>query len=138
MLPLAEAEAPCSEVAQARIETRTDAYGETKHFVAVSDEALKMDKTRRTASIAAEMAAHQGKHQGWSEDITHAAAFLAGVAVYDVWYGSDFDAYQKDYFPEKDLTEHESRKYIADHDFVTSELVGNFVSKHMRETDPEN
>jgi hypothetical protein len=104
-----------------RIETRADAYGVDKHFVAVSDEALKMGLSQRTASIAAEMAAHQGAIQGWSEDFAHAGAFLVGAAVYDVWYGDKFREYRAQYFPEMELSDYESAKYLDDHKFVTKD-----------------
>jgi hypothetical protein len=116
-----------------RIETRTDAYGESKHFVAVSDEALKMGQSERTASIVAEMGAHQGRVQGWSEKYTEAAAYLVGVAVYDVWFGGEFDGYRDAYspLPEDEMDQFDAARYLENHEFVTSEGIGRFISDHM-------
>jgi hypothetical protein len=115
-----------------RIETRADAYGVDKHFVAVSDEALKMGQSQRTASIAAEMAAHQGALQDWPEDFAHAGAFLVGAAVYDVWLGDNFGDYQAHYFPEKKLSDYESAKYLDGHYFVTKEGISSLVTDVAR------
>ena len=111
-----------------RIETRSDAYGDLKHFVAVSDETLKMGQTQRTASIAAEMAAHAGSQTNWSEEFVHAGAFLVGVAVYDVWYGENFREYRAQYFPEWEISDYDSKKYLHDHSFVTTNGIGRLLS----------
>jgi hypothetical protein len=119
--------------AATQIETRTDAYGDLKYFVAVSDETLKMEQTQRTASIAAEMAYHSGSQTSWTDDFVRAGAFLVGVSVYDVWYGENFKEYRKKYYPEKELSDYESMKYIDGHNFVTSESIGRLLSDS---TDP--
>lgn len=118
-----------------RIETRTDVYGVDKHFVAVSDEALKMGQSQRTASIAAEMATHQGAIQGWSEDFAHAGAFLIGAAVYDVWLGDNFNEYRAQYFPEMELSDYESAKYLEDHKFVTKNGISALLSAVAKSND---
>jgi hypothetical protein len=118
-----------------RIETRADAYGVDKHFVAVSDEALKMGQSQRTASIAAEMAVHQGAIQGWSEEFAHAGAFLIGAAVYDVWYGDNFGEYRAHYFPEMKLSDYESAKYLEDHEFVTKDGISTLLSDVAKSDD---
>jgi hypothetical protein len=110
-------------------------YGVDKHFVAVSDEALKMGQSQRTASIAAEMAVHQGAIQGWSEDFAHAGAFLVGAAVYDVWLGDNFNEYRAQYFPEMELSDYESAKYLEDHKFVTKNGISALLSAVAKSND---
>ncbi len=82
-----------------RIERRTDAYGDDKWFVAVSDELLDMDKSQRTALIAADIGTHEGLEQGWDGERAQAGGFLAGAAVYDVWHGRGWGDYQEAVMP---------------------------------------
>jgi hypothetical protein len=115
-----------------RIETRKDAYGNTKHFVAVSDEMLKMDQSQYTASIAAEMTQHWGQQQGWSAETTQAVAFLTGTAVYGVWHGAGYADYQATYYPQKTYRSYEAAHYLSDEDFVTSKGVASFIRDNRR------
>jgi len=103
------------------IETRTDAFGETKHFVAVNDELLEVDQTQRTALITADVATHWSGVIGWSERTTEIGAFLAGAAVYDVWGGRGWDSYVEQTMPGWELDHWDTAKFLDDHDFVTDE-----------------
>jgi hypothetical protein len=79
------------------------------------------------------MGAHQGRVQGWSEKYTEAAAYLVGVAVYDVWFGGEFDGYRDAYspLPEDEMDQFDAARYLENHEFVTSEGIGRFISDHM-------
>jgi hypothetical protein len=110
-----------------QIEERRDAYGEKKYFVRVSDETLAMDKSQRTASIAAEMAAHYGVEHRWSEAKNEAGSFLVGAAVYDVWSGSGYDEYNRTYLPDVSVSKWDLGKHLDDHDFATSNKVNDFM-----------
>lgn len=106
-----------------RIETRTDAFGEDKHFVAVNDSLLDLPQTQRTALITADVAAHWAEGLGWSETRTDAGALLAGAAVYDVWHGPGWSDYQDAVLPGAELSQSDATAYLDDHDFVTSKGV---------------
>jgi hypothetical protein len=115
-----------------QITERKDAYGDKKYFVKFSDEVLSMDKSQRTASIAAEMAKHYGVEHRWSEEKNEAGAFLVGAAVYDVWSGSGYDSYNSTYLPDVSISKWDLGKHLDDHDFVTSSKLNDFV-KYLRE-----
>ncbi len=119
-----------------RIEQRKDAYGEDKWFVAVSDELVGMDKTQRTALIAADIGTHQGLQQGWEQDKAEAGGFLAGAAVYDVWYGSGWSDYQEHVMPDLEMRKSEATGYLDDHDFVTSKSLKDFLADRAKEAAP--
>lgn len=90
-----------------RIEQRVDAFGEDKWFVAVSDELLDMHQTTRTALITHDMAEHWAGELGWDEPRSADGAFLAGAAVFDVWYGDGWEDYQAQVRPGADLDEYD-------------------------------
>lgn len=115
-----------------QITERRDAYGDKKFFVKFSDEVLSMDKSQRTASIAAEMAKHYGVEHRWSEEKNQAGAFLVGAAVYDVWSGSGYDQYNDTYLSDVDINKWDLGKHLDDHDFVTSSKLNDFV-KYIRD-----
>jgi hypothetical protein len=118
-----------------RIETRTDTFGEQKHFVAVSDEALSMHQTERTARIAAEMGVHQGKQRTWDENRTQAGGFLLGAAVYDVWNGGEWDSYRDAAFPGLTIDSFDAAKYLDDHNFVVENSLSTFLNDHVYKPD---
>jgi len=109
-----------------RIETRTDAFGEEKHFVAVSDEALTMHQTLRTARIAEEMGAHQGNERGWDAEYRDTARFLLGAAVFDVWNGGSWEDYRDATMPGSELWQYDVTKFLDDHNFVVPNSVRDF------------
>ncbi len=115
-----------------QIVERRDAYGDKKFFVKFSDEVLSMDKSQRTASIAAEMAAHWGVQKRWSEEKNEAGAFLVGAAVYDVWSGSGYSEYNDTYLEDVEIGRWDLSKHLDDHDFVTSSKLNDFV-KYLRD-----
>ncbi len=109
-----------------RIEERKDAYGQKKYFVQVSDETLTMDQSQRTASIAAEIAAHHGVQERWSEAKQEAGSFLLGAAVYDVWRGSGWSDYNEQYLSDVSISQYKLGEHLDDHDFVTSSKLREF------------
>jgi hypothetical protein len=115
-----------------QITERRDAYGDKKFFVRFSDEVLSMDKSQRTASIAAEMSKHWGVQKRWSEEKNEAGAFLVGAAVYDVWSGSGYSEYNDTYLSDVAISKWDLGKHLDDHDFVTSSKLNDFV-KYLRE-----
>ena len=115
-----------------QIVERRDAFGDRKFFVKVSDEVLSMDKSQRTANIAAEMGAHWATDRRWSEQKREAASFLVGAAVYDVWSGSGWDEYNDTYLPDVDIKKWDLSKHLDDHDFVTSMKLNDFM-RYLRD-----
>jgi hypothetical protein len=109
-----------------QITERRDAYGDKKYFVKFSDEVLGMDKSQRTASIAAEMARHYGVEHRWSEEKNEAGAFLVGAAVYDVWSGDGYDEFNDTYLSDVKVSKWDLGKHLDDHDFATSTKVREF------------
>ncbi len=110
-----------------RIETRTDAFGEEKHFVAVSDEALSMHQTLRTARIAAEMGAHQGNQRAWDAGRVEVASFLLGTAVFHLWIGGSWEDYRDATMPGSELWQNDVTKFLDNHDFVVENSVRDFM-----------
>ncbi len=115
-----------------QITERRDAYGDKKYFVKFSDEVIGMDKSQRTASIAAEMAHHYGVEHRWSEEKNEAGSFLVGAAVYDVWSGSGYDQFNDTYLSDVSVSKWDLGKHLDDHDFATTSKVNDFV-KYLRE-----
>ena len=114
-----------------RIEEREDAFGENKFFVAVSDEALAMGQSERTARIAADMGSHQAELNGYDEQFSQVSGFMLGAAVYEVWMGDGWDSYRDATMPGLDLDRYEATDYLDGHDFVTSDGLGRFISEQL-------